>query len=290
VTTRTTEASRNRLLGFVDRYLEALGSRTPKGLRVAPQFRFTENTQALPLGTGLWRTVEAVRPGGQRFCDPERGEVAYWGVVDEIRGPSMLGARLRVEGNQVSELETVLIRGGAMYFQPEVLEAPAPRLHEVLGEDDRADREDLVAVANGYFDAIERSDRTLFSMAPDCMRYVNGVSDSDADEASLAEDEGYRALDILEQMSQGHFSYIEALRERRFPLVDRERGLVHSIVLFDHPGDLARAGGEVPFGAPNTMLFFEVFKVRAGTLTDVWAIGGNDLLPYGISSGWLAPR
>lgn len=285
--TEATQKERARLLGFVDRYLDALGSRAPHRLPIAPQFRFTENTQALPLGAGLWRTATAVHPGGQRFCDPDEGEVAYWGVVEELRGPSMLGARLRVEGTQLAELETLLVRGGA-YFQPEVIEARTARLHEVLGEDERRSEDALVSVAHAYFDAIERSDGSLLRVAQDCKRIVNGVSDSDGDPTSLEAGDEHRGLHILEQMTDAHYAYIEALRERRFPLVDAERGLVHSVVLFDHPGDLARAGGEVPFGAPNTMLFFEVFKVRGGVLTDVWAMGGNTYLPYGISSGWTA--
>jgi hypothetical protein len=38
------------------------------------------------------------------------------------------------------------------------------------------------------------------------------------------------------------------------------------------------------------MLCYEVFKVRAGLIEAVWAIGGA--LPYGIGSGWEedAPR
>jgi hypothetical protein len=281
---RTTDRERERLVGFVDRYLDALEARDPRRLPIAPHFRFSENAQVLPLGTGLWRTVRGLHPGGQRFVDVERGEVSHWGVVDEIRGPSMLGARMKVEGRQLSELETLLVRGG-LYFQPGVIESPAARLHEVLGVEERAGREALVSVAHAYFDSIEQSDGSLLSVAPDCKRIVNGVSDSDADPTSLEEGEAFRGLHILQQMGEGHYSYIECIRERRFPLVDLERGLVHSVVLFDHPGDLARANGEVPFGAPNTMLYFEVFKVRGGELSDVWAIGTNTL-PYGISSGW----
>jgi hypothetical protein len=287
--TAATGKERARLLGFVELYLDALGSHAPHRLPIAPEFCFTENTQAVPLGAGLWRTATAVHPGGQRFCDPDEGEVAYWGVVEELRGPSVLGARLRVEGTQLSELETVVVRGGA-YFEPQVIEAPTLRLHEVLADEQRGGKDALVSVAHAYFDAIERSDGSLLNVAQDCKRIVNGVSDSDADPTSLGQREAHRGLHIVEQMTDGHYAYIEALRERRFPLVDLERGLVHSVVLFDHPGDLARAGGEVPFGAPNTMLFFEVFKVRGGVLSDVWAIGGNTNLPYGVASGWSARR
>jgi hypothetical protein len=40
----------------------------------------------------------------------------------------------------------------------------------------------------------------------------------------------------------------------------------------------------VPMPSPNSLLAFEVFKVRKGTLGAVWALG--TILPYGIHPGW----
>lgn len=275
---------RERLQGFADRYLDALLAHEPGRLPLSPAVRFTENTQQLPLGGGLWRTIRGRSPGGQCFVDPERGQVAYWGVVDELRGPSILGLRLKVDGRLISEVETLLVRGGA-YFQPESIERPTPGLHDVVAPEERASREMLVGAAHLYFDAIEQTDGDRIPLAGDCIRVVNGVQDSSADRSHLEDAEGHRALGIAEQIDAGHFAYIEGLRERRFPIADVERGLVQCHVLFDHPGDVARPSGEVLFGAPNSMLFFEVFKVKGSKIHQIWAIGSN-ALPYGISSGW----
>jgi hypothetical protein len=275
---------RERLQRFVDRYLDALLAREPGRLPLSPVARFTENTQQLPLGSGLWRTIRGRSPGGQCFVDPEHGQVAYWGVVDELRGPAIFGVRIKVEGQLMSEVETLLVRGG-IYFQPQVIESPAPGLHEVVAPPERHSREELVGAAHLYFDAIEQRDGDRIPLAEDCIRVVNGVQDSSADRSRLEEREGHRELDIAAQINAGHFAYIEGLRGRRFPIVDVERGLVQCHVLFDHPGDVPRPGGEVPFGAPNSMLYFEVFKVEGGKIDQIWAIGSN-ALPYGISSGW----
>ncbi|MBO0713267.1 MAG: hypothetical protein J2P59_00825 [Acidimicrobiales bacterium] len=275
---------RERLCGFAERYLDALVAREPGRLPLSPAVRFTENTRQLPLGSGLWRTVRGRWPGGQCFVDPDRGQVAYWGVVDELRGPSILGVRIKVEGRLITEVETLLVRGGA-YFQPELVERPAPGLHDVVAQAERAPRGMLERAAHRYFDAIERSDGDRIPLAPGCVRVVNGVKDSSADRSRLEDGEDHRALDIAEQINAGHFAYIEGLRQRRLPIADVERGLVHCHLLFDHPGDVARPGGEVVFGAPNTMLFFEVFKVKGGKIHQIWAIGSN-ALPYGIGSGW----
>lgn len=275
---------RKRLEEFVARYLDALLAREPGRLPLSPVVRFTENTQQLPLGSGLWRTIRGRSEGGQCFADPDTGQVAYWGVVEELRGPAIFGVRIKVEGRLMSEIETLLVRGG-IYFEPQAIERPAPGLHDAVDAEERATREGLVSAANRYFDAIEQQDGDRIPLAGDCVRLVNGVQDSSADPSQLDDEEGHRALRIAQQITDGHFAYIEGLRERRFPLADLERGLIHSHVIFDHPGDVARPSGEVPFGAPNSMAYFELFKVKGGKIHQIWAIGSN-ALPYGISSGW----
>jgi hypothetical protein len=126
-------------------------------------------------------------------------------------------------------------------------------------------------------------------VADKCKRLVNGIVDSNMDPRELAKldkREAHRGLTVAEQLTAGHYAYIEALRARRFPVIDEARGIVLAHVMFDHPGDLKRADGEVPMRSPNSMLAYEVFKVRKGVLAEVWAIGGA--LPYGIDCGWPA--
>jgi hypothetical protein len=278
------DTERARLLGFADRYLDALVARDPARLPLSPDFRYTENTQCLTVGTGLWRTARAREPGGQYFADTETGQVSYWGVIDEMGHRAMIGARLRVEGRLISELEVLVARQSA-YFEPDALSAHAPGLHDGIDAADRVPRAELIRIAGLYFDAIEQTDGSRLPVASNCVRLVNGVPDSRADPEQLDAGEAHRSLGIADQMTEGHYTYIEALRERRYPLADVQRGLVQAHVLFDHPGDLARAGGQVPFGYPNSMMYFEVFKVSKGQICQVWALGSTPL-PYGISSGW----
>jgi hypothetical protein len=47
------------LEGFVNQYLEAMVARNPFGLSLAPQVKFTENEQTIPLGEGVWGTASA---------------------------------------------------------------------------------------------------------------------------------------------------------------------------------------------------------------------------------------
>jgi hypothetical protein len=277
-------ADRKRLIAAMNQYLAALDARDARRLPIGATARYTENTRELPLGGGLWRTVRGRRPGGHYFVDGERGQVEYWGVVDEMGANAIFGVRLRVASRLITEIEALVIRGGGDFFSPDVIMEPHASFHETLPPADRVPRERLIAIAHLYFDAIEQSDGSRLPVAGDCKRLVNGVTDSMMDPDQVPTGEGHRALGVAEQMTARHYAYIEALRARRFPIVDETRGLVVCHVLFDHPGDLPRADGTLPFRTPNTMLAYEAFKIRRSVLEEVWAIG--TAFPYGIDAGW----
>jgi hypothetical protein len=280
------QAERERLIAEMNRYLDALEARDIRGIRAAPTLRCTENTCNLPLGTGLWRTIRGRQSPGHYFADVERGQVEYWGAVDEMGADAIYGVRLRVEGRVITEIETLVVRGGGVFFEPHVVVQPHTAFHELIPPAERAPREQLIRIANLYFDAIERTDGSRLPVTDECRRLVNGVIDSRMDPEGLDTREAHRALGVAEQMTAGHYAYIESLRARRFPVVDEARGIVVAHVMFDHPGDLQRADGEVPFRSPNSMLAFEAFKVRRRVLEEVWAIG--TALPYGIGCGWAS--
>jgi len=271
------------------RYLEALDARDISKLQLAPTLRCTENTSEVAIGTGSWRTIRERLPGGHYFVDVDRGQVEYWGCVKEMGSLAIYAVRLQVLGRLIGEIETLVVRGTGRYFEPDaVLSAPSA-FHEVIAPEERVSRERLIQVANLYFDGIELDDGSRVPVADSCKRLVNGIVDSKMDPAELAKldrSEAHRGLGVAEQMTAGHYAYIEQLRARRFPVVDEARGIVMAHVMFDHPGDLKRTDGEIPMKSPNSMLAYEVFKVRNGILDEVWAIGGA--LPYGMGCGWPA--
>lgn len=281
--TTDVQTDRTRLIQLADRYLEALGARAPGRLRVAPRLKVTENTQPIALGTGLWRTCRSVSDGGQYFVDVDAGQVAYWGVLEEIRGTAIFGVRLKAAGQAIAEIETVVVRGGDV-FEPSVISAEAPHLHEVIDSSQRVSRAELIAGANAYFDGIELADGERIPMRPHTRRLVNGFGDSSRDPDELDQNDMYLSLDVSPQLTAGHYRYIEALRDRRFPILDEERGLCHAVVLFDHPGDIEQPNGELPFGSPNSMIVFETFKMTREGIGEVWAIGTS--VPFGSRSGW----
>ena len=281
--TTDVQTDRARLIQLADRYVEALGAREPERLNVAPGLKVTENTQSVALGAGLWRTCRSVRPGGHYFVDITAGQIAYWGVLEELRGTAIFGVRLQAAGRSIAAIETVVVRGGDV-FEPEVVSADAPHMHEVVDPSRRVSRAELVAGAAAYFDGSELVDGDRIPMRANTRRLVNGVGDTSRDPDGLDEDEMYLTLDVSPQITAGHYSYIEAIRDRRFPIVDEERGLCHTVVVFDHPGDLPQPNGKLPFGSPNSMIIFEAFKMTRDGIGEVWAIGTS--VPFGTRSGW----
>ncbi len=87
------------------------------------------------------------------------------------------------------------------------------------------------------------------------------------------------------------FTYIPRVRDRRYPIVDEERGLVFSIIMFDMPGEATSAvvnGRTMELSesqrTKRSLLLMEVFKVVGGRIRDIEAFMFNT--PLGAPSGW----
>lgn len=275
---------RERLIAVAKTYLAALIAHDLGSLRFAPHLRNTENCIELPVGAGVARTALSLRGGGHFFVDDTYDQVEYWGVLDQIGGEVIYGVRLKIEGVLISEIETILVDNTDPYYFPDVILVQSDGLHAPVPKNDRLSRPDLIDVVHSYFNGIEQNDGSLVPASADCLRLVNGAEDTVTDVSELGASEAHRALTVQVQMTEGHYSYIESLRGRRFPIVDEERGIVVSHVLFDHPGDIAKPDGSIPFGKPNTMMAFEMFKISGGKIIEVWAICYS--VGYGMPSGW----
>lgn len=276
---------RTRLIARMDEYLAALSRRDAEQLRLAPNLRATEDTQELPLGCGIWRTIRGLKGDAHYFVDEAAGEVEYWDVIDEMGAEAILSVRLKIDGTTIAEVETILTRAGE-FFKPEALaDRATDTLHRVIEPAQRRGRDELIRVVNLYFDAIELSQGDIVPVNDDCRRLVNGVVDSLDDPGHLIPGEEHRALTVSEQITAGHYAYIESLRARRFPIVDEARGLAVCHLVFDHPGDLKRAAGDIPIKSPNSMVFTEVFKIVDGRIEEIWALGTAPL-PLGSGTGW----
>src|SRR5690606_8412982 len=102
--------SRAELTDRLDRFLAALPARNRDAAGFAPDARYTENGVALPLGEGLWATADELGTYRHDFLDPASGQAACFATVREGRTRSIFSARIKLEGDGISEAEVVIAR------------------------------------------------------------------------------------------------------------------------------------------------------------------------------------
>jgi hypothetical protein len=286
------------LTGLVDQYLAALAAHDPSRLPLARVVRFTENGQELRLGDGLWGTASA--PGKYRLyvADPEDGQVGLYGTVIEADTPVLMALRLKVEYGLISEIETIVVRSGGTgsgLFPPagktmEEKGTPRPQFLRNLSPAKRMSHADLVKVANAYFTGLGgNTGRNTAPFAPTCVRWENGMQ-TNSNPNLRPNNTGFNvlALSCEDQQKSGFYPFVTAIRDRRFPIVDRERGLVMSFGFFDHNGrlkELHLTNGKTvpsPVRSPLTLEISELFQIDNGKIDQVEAVLQS--VPYGMRS------
>jgi hypothetical protein len=285
---------RGCLQNHVDRYLAALVAHDPGQLPWARGARFTENGQELRPGDGLWGTASA--PGHYRLyvADPEDGQVGFVGTLLENGAPVLLALRLKVEDQTISEAETIVARtqfGSTLPSAGQSVEdrgQPRPQFLRTVPGKERMARADLVRIANSYFTGLAaNSGRNTAPFAATCNRWENGTQTTNSPRPGTAGPD-ILAMSCDAQQKSGYFPFVTSIRDRRFPVVDRERGLVLAFAFFEHAGrikDLHLTSGEVvpsPVRSPTTLEIAELFQIDKGLIDQIEAV--LNVVPYGMTS------
>jgi len=284
--------TREELHAAIDGYLAALAAGDPARLSLAQGAVFSENNVRLEIGDGLWNTVSGVRDSYDlRIADPEAGQAAWFGIVEEHGHPAIMSLRLAVAGGRITEVETIVCR--AMEFGPfpsiETYVAPRPIMLAGVPPNHRVARNDMIRIANGYFETLELNDGTLHTeFTDDCDRVENGLQTTNNPNI-----EGYpiAAMGCADQFRQGQYIYDDRLRDRRFPLVDEEKGIVLAGGFIDHCGkvvDVTWTDGVTKtksvFHFPHSFVLMEMFKIEGGKIAGVEAVFVT--VPYNMPSAW----
>ena len=280
---------------MLDTYVDAVVAHDATRLPLAADVKFTENGQRLELGDGLWHTATGKGGYALQLADVEHGQAVIMGTIREGGEPAVLVARLGVAQREVSEIETLVIRDRAVADRLDEIRTPRPTWSEPVAAEDRLPRADLVRIANAYFSGVERNDgRGAYPLATDCARLENGLVLA-GDIAKVSPRAKGRAsgtqVGCLEQFKSGIFFYVTRIRDRRFVLVDAERGLVFAFAFFDNAGGDSRFG-TLPDGRrvesgpkiPWTWAIAEAFKIERGLIGPVESV--LQQVPYGMGSGW----
>lgn len=176
------DCNRRCLEKALDSYLNAVTSNNPDAASLTYGFRQTENSIAIPNGEGIWSSVTGLGELQRRYFDPVSGTAGYFGLLTEKDGPAIATLRLKVSDNKITEAEWHIgrkgdagMRGepGKVVFDRENLIANPPTEGKVPAKE-RHSREDLIAIANSYFDGITNSKSALVKGKPGCSRLENG--------------------------------------------------------------------------------------------------------------------
>jgi hypothetical protein len=289
------QCDRECLNGFVDQYLAGLAARDASHLPVASTVKFTENSVTLKLGQGLWGTATGLGTYKLYFADPALGDVGFIGVVKEWNNPVILCLRLKVKDQKITEAETIVSRDATAAASLDKMGQPNPVLNEAIPSGERASREELIKTANMYFTGLQNNDgKGVYPFTEDCNRIENGTqtTNNPALDKTATSGSGYPifSMGCAAQFKAGFFRVVTRIRDRRFLVVDSERGLAFAFAFFDHAGTVKTVtltdGTTFPESLrhPLTWELGEVFKIEKGKIRYIQAVLTQ--AQYGLKPGW----
>jgi hypothetical protein len=315
---------RQCLEGYVDQYLNAMVAHDSSMAPFAENVKYTENAEVISPASpkeGLWKTATGLRDYKFYIADPQAGQVAFVGLVQalveepkgggtaEVEKSVLLSMRLKVENEQITEVESIVVQGMmGRGLEGGEMTVPPAAYSEALPEEERVSRERLIEISNLYFDSIEQCDASIVPWHEECYRLENGAWTAGeklpeelaahmpeppaAKKPARGEESpvfGREACPVA--IDSGIFALIESIRSRRTPVVDVERGVTWGVYMFNHPGvetvtmpDGTTQPAAYFAGQPNSMPMSELFKIKNGEIRDIMAIGV--VREYRSGSGW----
>jgi hypothetical protein len=258
---------RQCLGGLLDRYLAAVVAHDPDKASLDFTFRQTQNAVVIARGEGLWRDATGLGPVQRRFLDPATGTAAYFGTLTLGGGETAVASlRLHAKGGKVDEAEWHVTRASdsgitaadkAMFDGPNLVAHPPPE--RVVAPAGRIGRDQLIAIANSYFDGITNANPRLIMAHPGCKRLENGLTTTGRPLPPDRASEGPGGLSDCTS-GQGRFG-VALVAGRRYPMVDLQQQVVLAI------GTFVRTPGE----PRRRNQFMEFFYVDHGKIREIYA-------------------
>jgi hypothetical protein len=277
------------MLGLLTQYMDAMRADSPSSAPLAHNVVFSENNVILPVGKGVWGRIDKVDAVGMEAADPKTRNAAWFGSIVENGEPAIFAVRIHVTDGKIDEVESVVHRKLPLPapFGDVTNMVHDPEFNAVLPPEQRKSRARLIDMADAYFDTVQINDGHVFAnFDPDCGRLENGISTTTRTARSSANFvEGCEA-----QFKLGMYRINKRIRERRYPLVDEERGVVVSTGFFDHDNELNRYviknGREIKTALnwPNSISLLEAFRIKEGAISRIEAV--FTYVPYFMHNPW----
>jgi len=265
------------LTGIVDTYFKALTANTPASVPLAPNAKITLNGKVVPLAGAFWDSADRAVYRWD-IVNERQGDTGTEAVVQNTDGSkTMYMVRLKVANGKITEVETIKANQGEAdrLWGPDNLKEISPSLQLTIREADQDSYYALIAAAESYWRAFQTNgtkDYHPAALLPDARRYENGVQTTGMvrDGAFVSASEGF---------DTGRFIG-RNLWDRRYPVVDAERGIVLSIVRFGLKDGMKSQS----VATSNDRLVAEFFVVKKGQIQEIHAVLFN--LPDAQPTGW----
>jgi hypothetical protein len=265
------------LMRFVDAYFSALMINDARALPQAARARITENGADKPLAGTFWASAESTV---FRFdiVNVRRGDTGTQTVIANADGTkTMHMLRLKVQNDAITEIETIKANQGDAdrLWDPDHLTEVSSAWQQSIRESERDSYYDLIGAAESYWRAFQTNGTPAYRKArllPDSRRYENGLQTT-----GLVRDGRFN--DTARGFDEGRFLN-RNIWDRRYPVVDEERGAVLSIVRFG----LKSGTQSQSTATTNDRLVAEFFAVKAGYIQEIQAVLFN--LPDDKPTGW----
>jgi len=276
------------LLKLADTTMQAISKQDFRSLPWADPTAYTENNVPLMINDAWWGSAgENVGPKALALADEETGNVVWMGTIWDHDQPSFGAIRIKAPDGKIAEIEVIAGRTPwpIPFGDPKAFALPTSMTKPVAAKDRRS-RERLIDLADAYLATKQRNNGTLLAdFAPGCAMTENGVPITSA-EADYAP----KAGDCASVFKEGLFAPVERIRDRRFPVVDPERGLVLAISVQDVPAretSFFTTGGQkvaVKREFPQSRLVAELVRIEGDRV--MRAEGVVTSLPYRMPTPW----
>jgi hypothetical protein len=264
---RAADCDRACLKGMITKYVDAIVAHDPSPLPLAAAARFTEDSQELKLGEGLWKTVTRRGDFRQDYIDLKGQTAASHVMLFEENAQVLYSVVLRVADQKITGIDTLVDRVTPnSRFHPDSLDKPLVGMSEPVPSGKRMPRAEMIRTAMFYPGGLRIGSfvnaKTPF--AKEAYRVENGA---------FIAGEGCPRPNCASILTQKIILHPDV--KPSVAAVDEEEGIV---LLWMNFGDTNS------YGPGNALVTFEAFKVWGGEIHAVNAF--FRILPQETQRGW----
>jgi hypothetical protein len=243
------DCDRACLKGMITKYVDAMVAHDPSRLPLAANLRFTEDSQELKLGEGVWKTVTKKGDFRQDYIDLKKQIAASHVMLIEENAQVLYSVILRIADQKITGIETLVDRiTPTSRFKPDSLDNPLPGMSAPVPAGKRMPRAEMIRAALLYPEGLRIGNFTdaKTPFAKEAYRVENGTF--------IAGVGGPRpnAPGMFTQKIMLHPDVKASVAA-----VDEEEGIV---LLWMNFGDTNS------YGPGNALITFEAFKVWGGEI------------------------